>query len=381
MEVHMKIAAFNVENLFNRPRVFDPKNANVATKIIDAAAELSKLFEEETYTPDMKARMLKLMAVLGILKSDESEFVWLRRIRGGLIKRPRSSGKPSIIANGRGDWIGWIEHKTIQVNEIAIQNTGRVIRDVAADIMAVVEAENRITLKMFSEAILAHVNEEAGTDVKFAEVMLIDGNDDRGIDVGVMTRNSHHVVSVASHIHDRDAAGLAIFSRDCPVYEIATAKGNTLHVLPNHFKSKFGGDSPEAKARRKAQATRVAEIYAELKAAGAINIVVLGDLNDTPDSDALKPLLDATDMKDVSMHESFDTGVFSGKGTFDLGNDNNKIDYILLSPALFAKVKASGLFRMGAYPGASRRWPVYPSLTKKIHAASDHHLIWADLDV
>ena len=127
----MKIASFNVENLFNRPRIFDEKYKTQATAILEAGAEISKLFEHERYSAADKRRMLVLLGILGLLKKDDGEFVWLRRIRGGLIKRPQR-GKAEIIAGGRGDWIGWIEYKTKEINEIAIDNTGRVIRDVAA---------------------------------------------------------------------------------------------------------------------------------------------------------------------------------------------------------------------------------------------------------
>jgi hypothetical protein len=41
----------------------------------------------------------------------------------------------------------------------------------------------------------------------------------------------------------------------------------------------------------------------------------------------------------------------TGIGTYDLGNDDDKIDYLLLSPALFGRVSAAGLFRKGAWPG------------------------------
>jgi hypothetical protein len=47
--------------------------------------------------------------------------------------------------------------RTAAVNEIAIMNTGRVIRDVDADILAVVEAEDRVALKQFSEQVLTEV--------------------------------------------------------------------------------------------------------------------------------------------------------------------------------------------------------------------------------
>jgi endonuclease/exonuclease/phosphatase family metal-dependent hydrolase len=376
----MKIAAFNVENLFNRPRIFDNKNAAVASDVLAAAGKLTKLFEKQTYSSADKTQMLDLMEQLGILKTDESEFIWLRRIRGKLIFRPKKKGKPEIIASGRGDWIGWIEHKTMPVGEIAIHNTGRVIRDVAADILAVVEAENRITLKQFSEAVLSHVNKENSKKVTYDEVMLIDGNDDRGIDVGVMTRKGHRIESVVSHVHEM-LGEERLFSRDCPEYAVRTPSGKRLYVLPNHLKSKFGGDSPKVPARREAQAKRVAAIYKGLRARGEDLVVVLGDLNDTPDSDPLKPLLKQTDLKDVSAHPSFDTGEYEGIGTFGPGTGSNKIDYLLLSPALFEKVRASGLFRKGCYPGKKPKWSVYDSLKEEHHAASDHHLIWVDIDI
>ena len=70
-------------------------------------------------------------------------------------------------------------------------------------------------------------------------------------------------------------------------------------------------------------------------------------------SAALQPLLDGTDLRDVSEHPNFEVGEFSvpqgnndrGIRTFGLGNDNQKIDYILLSPAFFDRVTSAGLWR------------------------------------
>jgi hypothetical protein len=57
------------------------------------------------------------------------------------------------------------------------------------------------------------------------------------------------------------------------------------------------------------------------------------------------------------------------------------MDHLLLYPDLFKRVIACGLFRKGALPGggAKLRWEVYPDLKREEHAASDHHLIWAEL--
>jgi endonuclease/exonuclease/phosphatase family metal-dependent hydrolase len=114
-------------------------------------------------------------------------------------------------------------------------------------------------------------------------------------------------------------------------------------------------------------------------------VVVLGDLNDTPDSTPLRPLVGWTELRDVSTHQSFDPASFPGledkTGTYDLGNPNQKIDCLLMSPALFGRIDSCGLFRKGAWPGSCPpRWEVYPELQEKIHVASDHHVIWAEID-
>jgi endonuclease/exonuclease/phosphatase family metal-dependent hydrolase len=376
----MRIAAFNVENLFDRAKALSEKDPAVAAKILKAEAELNRIFQKPVYSAADKTRIVSLFDILGLQKRDEGPYVWLRRIRGQVVRRPRT-GPLEVVANGRGDWVGWVEHKTAAVNDSAILNTGRVIRDVSAEILAVVEAENRVALKDFVSQVLSAVGTETGPDPKYPHVMLVDGNDDRGIDVGLLTKPGFPIAGVRSHIDDLLPSGEPIFSRDCPEYEVRTPSGAAIVILPNHFKSKFGGDDPASQAKRRAQSERVAAIYARLRSEGVANVVVAGDLNDTPDSAPLAPLL-TTDLRDISLHPTFDTGEFAGKGTFDLGNDANKIDYLLLSPALFGKVTGGGLFRKGAWPGKQpKRWDTYPELREKIHAASDHHLIYADIDI
>jgi hypothetical protein len=55
------------------------------------------------------------------------------------IQQPRS-GDVQIVASGRGDWIGWVELVPETVDETAIRMTAKVIDEVAADILCVVEA-------------------------------------------------------------------------------------------------------------------------------------------------------------------------------------------------------------------------------------------------
>lgn len=370
----MKIAAYNVENLFNRAKAFEAQQ-EIATEVLKAESRLNQIFTQPVYSDDDKAEIIEHLKRLRLLRSDEGPYAWLRRLRGKLLNRPRDRSKPvTVVAAGRESWVGWVELKSVPVGETAILNTGRVIRDVDADILAVVEAENRIALKQFSDTMLRKVDGRP-----YDQIMLIDGNDDRGIDVGLMTKLGYDIGLMRSHVHDLGEFGGTIFARDCPEFAVNTPKGETIWVLPNHFSSKFGGDNPAKRARREGQARQAAAIYARLRDEGHDKVVVLGDFNDTPDSPPLQPLLAETDLKDISEHPSFDTGPFKGKGTFGPGTDRNKIDYLLLSPALFARVAAGGLFRMGAWPGKRPKWPVYPQLKSETMVASDHHVVWAEI--
>jgi hypothetical protein len=385
----MKIAAFNVENLFDRAKAFNEENDHEAQRVINAVAELNSLFEQEIYSDTDKERMLEIVDELELNRFNDGPLSLVRKIRGAIFRRPRTGGI-EVVATGRDSWIGWAELKTAPVDEIAIMNTGRVIRDVDADILAVVEAENRVALKQFSEFVFDKVKDEVDETLRpYDQIMLIDGNDDRGIDVGLMTKGGFDIGLMQSHIHDLKPDGFPVFSRDCPEYAVNTPSGELIWMMPNHFKSKFGGNDPASIAKRNAQAARTAQIYERLRADDQDNIVVLGDLNDTPDSEPLQPLLNNTDLQDVTEHDLFDTGEFKGRegtgergiGTFGLGNDGDKIDYLLLSPALFERVTSAGLFRKGVWPGSRPpRWTVYPELKKKVHAASDHHVIWVVID-
>lgn len=94
----------------------------------------------------------------------------------------------------------------------------------------------------------------------------------------------------------------------------------------------------------------MAKYYRRLLKEGIENIIVLGVLNDTPDSAELTPLL-KTSLKEITGHPKFTEFEFNartkdrGIGTFATAADKKKIDYILLSPALWIKVKLGGIFR------------------------------------
>ena len=377
MTPHTRIASYNVENLFARAKVMNLKDWKKGAPYLAAHARLNDLIQQEEYDDSTKKEMLTHLEQLGLLKSDEGTYARLRKIRGRFVVRPRKAGtSPYIGASGRDSWIGWVDLKTEQVTGLAMTHTAKVMSEVNAHVLGVVEAESRPLLAMFSSAMLEEVG---GTP--YDQVMLIDGNDDRGIDVGLLTRDDHSITEIRTHLYDADKAGV-IFSRDCAEYHIRVRGTHHLVVLVNHFKSKGYGskNDPIGARRRFRQAARLAAIYQDLRDRDLAHVAVLGDFNDTITSDALKPLVERTDLRDVSEHPNFEWN--GRKGTFKSGNEDDKIDYVLLSPELFALTTGGAVFRKGVYRGNRTKdpWDIFDTMTKPQHEASDHAAIYADID-
>jgi endonuclease/exonuclease/phosphatase family metal-dependent hydrolase len=354
---------------------------NVAAEVLDAHAKVNELFEHETYSSEDKQEILRLLKILGPLLSDgdpsaKDSFAVLRVVRGHLLKRPRGGGEDAVtvVAEGRGDWTGWVDLINDRIEAVAIENTARVIRELGADIVGVMEAEDRLTQQRFSDTLL---RDQDDTNPLYPHVMVIDGNDPRGIDVRILANQDYPIQTIRSRVDD-GPVGNRIFSRDCPEYwfrfpEGSALAGQPIAILVNHLKSKFGGNDETSVRRRRRQAEQVAKIYKEIRNGGVENVVVLGDFNDTPHSAPLQPLLADTDLTDVAEVTPFDDGDPDENrlGTFGNGTKSNKIDYQLLSPSLFARATGAGIFRKGVWGGTKGTlFPHFDTVTRQSEAAS-----------
>jgi len=368
----MRLATFNIENMFERPAAMNLPKWSDGRKILEDFSALNDLLAKSTYNSSDKKKLLAIMERnKGLLTQGHSKFIRLREVRGKLVRKPRNKPR-EIGVDGRDDWIGWFELVEDQVNETAISNTARIIDLINADILCVVEADNRIALTRFNDAVLKQVG-----GAPYEHVMLIDGNDSRGIDVGIMTRKNFSLDAMACHVDDRDTTG-TIFSRDCAEYWINLPGGDQLLVMVNHFKSKGFGSQKSSDAKRKRQARRVRQIYETRRAEGWDLIAVLGDFNDTPDSSPLKPLLkNGSDLIDIMAHPGFEGD--GRPGTHGNGSKSARLDYILLSPALAGRVTAGGIERRGVWGGKQGTlFPHIPEITNPTEAASDHAALWVD---
>ena len=366
----VRIATFNAENLFRRPRVFGLDDDETRDQVLKDYAELVSLLERDPYDDTDKDRIAEIIKTHHVYdsKEDSPRPFFVNETRGiNTLFTTRRNGRNvtiKVVAGGRSKWTGWAELVRDDLDSDAVRNTGRVIAEVDADILLTVEVEDRPTLLRFNEQILGGVLKRA----PYPYAMLIDGNDPRGIDVGILSR--HPITSVRPHVYDPDPdrPGELLFSRDCPEFEIQLG-GPPLWLLGNHLKSK----SNDIAELRLAQAQHVAAIdQAALERAphdrGA------GDHNHIPDSPPIKALL-GTGLRDVMSHPHY-TGE---PGTFGAGTEeDDKIDYLLLPPPLWDRVQHVGVERRGIFADGVKS---FDTVTSKENAASDHAAVYADLDL
>lgn len=361
----LRIATYNVNNLFQRASVLQLEGfSEVAAEILADIQRLNSLLESDSYADPVGQEIVKIISKYELDSTKKEKWFTINEIRNKLFTVSQNTVK--LVAKGRKSWVGWIELQYEIVDGASTMNTGRVIKELKADVLCVVEAEHRIALDKFNDIILKKLN------AKFAHNLLIDGNDLRGIDVGLFSKVA--IQSVRSHIDDTYKAGnqsFPIFSRDCPEYEVLLPDGRQLWVLCNHFKSKGYGSQTSNDAKRKRQANRVADILQRFDLTTEL-VVVAGDFNDTPGREPLKNLLQLPDLYDV-----LKSPLFTGE-RWTYQDKQGQIDYLLVSKALFDTLQKVGIERRGIFRNDMQH---FPEVTSKANQASDHAAVWAEFKI
>jgi predicted extracellular nuclease len=357
--MYFKIGTFNVENLFGRAKLLNFKNHEVGEKKLKELKQLKSELKKSTYD---KTKTFNLYNKL-------KKYIKIEEDRGKLFKREKFK-IVGIKADGVKDWDGHIVLKRDEFKDIARRNTAKVIRRINADIMCLIEVENRPVLKSFNSQLLY--------SKKYPYNMLIDGNDNRGIDVSLLSR--FKIGAIYTHIFDRKGKS-KVFSRDCLEVQILLPNGNHLWVLINHLKSKGWGKKTKNDARRTLQADKIVDLLKKYNLKKDL-VVVLGDFNDIPTRKPLKNLINLPHLYDV-LDLQFPNNT-DARWTYHY-NKNEQIDYILISKPLKDKFNQAAVERRGIYDvhkytgGSIKAWS---SVQKNGHiaAASDHGAVWADFN-
>lgn len=296
-------------------------------------------------------------------------------------------------------------------------NTARAILECKPDILAVQEVEDLWALRYFNERYLHNY---------FGQMIMIEGNDGRGIDVGLCIKHGYNaqVQGIRTYADDLTEEARkngkrisryfnpetqdlvvtnALFSRDCLAVDL-DAEGVPLTIFVNHLKAQASGDKKtQADNLRREQARRVAELVGE--AIKRRFVIVTGDLNDdlfeekeekkaekknekkaeTPAS--LEPLHAL--IRDKILIDPFQGTPPKQRWTYyyTVGDETNRFDYVLVDGRLAGTISEFGILRKGLTlkceidkengPECER----YPTIGYEETEASDHCPVSVTLDL
>ncbi len=230
------------------------------------------------------------------------------------------------------------------------KEVARVVDPLAIDVLMLAEVE--------SQGVLDALNGDLAAP--FAQTKLIDGNDPRAIDVGIMSRLP--LVKVVSHASETftklgTKSPVYSYARDCLEVHL-DAHGHDLVLLGVHFRSK-DNDDPNKRLAEAQHTRQIAD--AILKAEPNAEVLVLGDFNDVPASPPLAaisagtpPFVDAADSVAAADRWSF---VYQGM--------NQLIDHQTGSPSLAKLLEPASVTLVHS---------------KQVSAASDHSPLLARYD-
>ena len=252
------------------------------------------------------------------------------------------------------------------------------IKSMDLDVLAVQEVEDLVTLETF-------VAEDLGG--LYPYVTLVEGNDDRLIDVGLLSKLPIGAVTSWRHMPDPERTADRLFGRDLLQVEILSTdrKRVLFTIFNNHLKSKLvrakepGAAAEEEKENnrlRTRQAEAIADVIRNRLPEANAAFIVTGDLNDDP----MAPTLEAIRKLEVKngLEDPIESPPYQVHGEApptkawthrfvrgDAPPHYELFDQIWLSPSLAAK-------QLGGF--IKRR-------TKPWGDGSDHDPAWVELDL
>lgn len=204
-----------------------------------------------------------------------------------------------------------------------------------ADVIAMEEVENRDYLQRFVDVFLP--------DLGYRHVVLLEGNDGRGIDVALVSRIP--VGRAISHQYLRfpgPAGAPQGFMRDVLEVELRPEGGVPFEAWVVHLKSNSGGRE-EAEPIRMAESRELRKLLDErLAREPETPLVVMGDFNDTWGTPTMETIVGSGP---TALWSAGSEVQESGAVSYNEGEFRSIIDFMLCSPAM-AKRYVKGTFHI-----------------------------------
>lgn len=292
-----------------------------------------------------------------------------------------------------------LSHASVPNKSLAkTQWLGEALKDINADIVLMNEVGGLESLSNFSRYFLGDQYQP----------LLVEGNSDRGIDIGYLVRRTlplrFELVShknrplqflypheIDSNKHFAQAAPEKVikthyFSRDCAELRVYR-EGETapsLIILLVHLKSKLDPESidPEGRLRRGAELRVLIDIYNEVRARFQVPVLVGGDFNGNARRDSRSPEFEpvkqtdwrnALELLNLSPEESCTQIQFARSGSVGY----LQIDYLMISPDLEEHLipRESGVYRYKSDLKVPLALPV--NIDQRLQLPSDHYPVFA----
>jgi hypothetical protein len=236
-----------------------------------------------------------------------------------------------FLPNGTRRW-------TAEIYQDKLKNLDRVVSELGTDvtpdgvaILGVAEVENRLVLEDF-------VKQPKIADRNY-QIVHYDSPDERGIDVGLIYQPKYFTVtgSRAIPLLLYGDGGERNFTRDI-LYVSGLLDGEPLHVLVNHWPSRRGGEAATRPMRNAAALICKNVKDSLLNLDPNAKVIVMGDLNDDPNSPSVKKVLasaaDKNAVKNGGFYNPMEEFFRQGIGTMAYQDAWSLFDQVIISQGL-----------------------------------------------
>ena len=223
-------------------------------------------------------------------------------------------------------------HTSVRYNE-KLFHLSKVIQSTSPrdlpEIIGLCEVENKQVLKDLAD-------QELIKKGKY-QIVHFDSPDQRGIDNALLYRKKEFSVVEARNI------ALHLTTSDRPTRDILYVKGynrkkDTIHILVNHFPSRWGGKEKSEPKRLEVAKQLRAVIDTIINNHWNPNIVVMGDFNDTPSDSSMMIVIDGFNENiypKLPMINTTASLMNDSTGTYFYRGNWEMLDQIIVSKTLF----------------------------------------------
>lgn len=231
-----------------------------------------------------------------------------------------------FLPNGGYHWNSMKYNSKLKNMSYAISQLGIDVTPAGAAIVGVSEIENR--------GVLEDLVAQPSIKDRNYQIVHYDSPDRRGVDVGLLYNPDYFTVTGTRSVRFSLPTDTAFRTRDQLVVS-GYLQGEKIHVIVNHWPSRYGGEE-YSRPKRDAAAALTKSICDSLyKTNPKAKIIIMGDLNDDPFNHSCAEVLGAKkERAEVASQEYFNTmwkTLDRGIGSLSYNGQWNLFDQIIIS--------------------------------------------------